>query len=34
VLTAEDMSRIDAAMPSGAASGTRYPEAAMAALNR
>ncbi len=34
VLTPEDHRRIEAAMPAGAASGTRYPEAAMAALNR
>ena len=33
-LTAEELGRIDAAMPPGAASGTRYPEWAMAALNR
>ena len=33
-LSAEDLARIDRAVPRGAASGLRYPEAAMAALNR
>ena len=33
-LSAEDLARIDRVMPAGAAAGTRYPEAAMAALNR
>jgi len=33
-LTPEELSRIDAAFPAGAASGTRYPEQAMKALNR
>ncbi|MDP2117241.1 MAG: aldo/keto reductase, partial [Brevundimonas sp.] len=34
VLTADDMARIEAAFPRGAASGHRYAEAARAALNR
>jgi aryl-alcohol dehydrogenase-like predicted oxidoreductase len=34
VLTAEDLARIEAAFPRGAASGHRYAEAARAALNR
>jgi aryl-alcohol dehydrogenase-like predicted oxidoreductase len=34
VLTSEDLSRIDAAFPAGAAKGERYPEQAMRALNR
>ncbi len=34
VLTPDDLGRIEAAMPAGAAAGTRYPEASMAALNR
>lgn len=34
VLTAKDLSRIDAAFPAGAARGERYPEQAMRALNR
>ena len=34
VLTPEELERIAAVMPAGAASGTRYPEASMAALNR
>ena len=34
VLTKEDLSRIDAAFPAGAAKGERYPEQAMRALNR
>ena len=34
VLSPEEVRRIDAAMPAGAASGTRYPEASMAALDR
>ncbi len=33
-LTAEDLARIDAVFPKGAASGTRYPEAGMKAVNR
>lgn len=33
-LTAADLERIDKALPPGIASGTRYPEAAMRALNR
>jgi len=33
-LTAEDLSRIDAAFPAGVAKGDRYPEQAMRALNR
>ena len=33
-LTAEDLRRIEEAFPHGAASGQRYPEAAMAAVNR
>ncbi len=33
-LTPADLSRIDAILPAGAASGTRYPEAGMATLNR
>jgi aryl-alcohol dehydrogenase-like predicted oxidoreductase len=33
-LTAEDLARIDAAAPRGAASGERYPEQAMQAVNR
>ena len=33
-LTPEELKRIDAILPPGAASGTRYPEAGMAALNR
>ncbi len=33
-LTPENLKRIDAVLPVGAASGTRYPEAGMAALNR
>jgi aryl-alcohol dehydrogenase-like predicted oxidoreductase len=32
-LTTEELKRIDAILPPGAASGTRYPEAGMAALN-
>jgi len=34
VLTSEDLSRIDAAFPAGAAKGERYSEQAMKALNR
>ena len=34
VMTAEDLSRIDAAFPFGAAKGERYSEQAMRALNR
>lgn len=34
VLTAEDTARIEAAFPVGAASGNRYPEPAMKAVNR
>ena len=34
VLTPEDLSRIDAMFPAGAARGERYPEQAMRALNR
>lgn len=33
-LTEEELARIDAILPPGAAAGTRYPEAGMAALNR
>lgn len=33
-LTAEDLARIDAVFPAGAASGDRYPAASMGALNR
>lgn len=33
-LTQEDLDRLDSIMPPGAASGTRYPDAAMKALNR
>lgn len=33
-LTAEDLRRLDQILPPGAASGTRYPEQAMAAVNR
>ncbi len=33
-LTAEDLARIDAAFPPGAAAGTRYPESSMGAVNR
>jgi aryl-alcohol dehydrogenase-like predicted oxidoreductase len=33
-LTLEDLARIDAIAPAGIAAGTRYPEAAMQALNR
>jgi aryl-alcohol dehydrogenase-like predicted oxidoreductase len=33
VLTAEDLARIDAVAPKGAAAGARYPEAAMAHIN-
>ena len=33
-LTPEDLQRIDEAAPKGAAAGTRYPEAAMASVNR
>ncbi len=33
-LTAEDLRRIDEIAPKGVAAGTRYPEAAMASLNR
>jgi aryl-alcohol dehydrogenase-like predicted oxidoreductase len=33
-LTPEDLKRLDAILPPGAAAGTRYPEAGMAALNR
>ena len=33
-LTDGDLDRLDAVLPPGAASGTRYPEAAMKALNR
>ena len=33
-LTDDDLRRIEAAMPAGAAAGTRYPEASMASLNR
>ena len=32
--TADELARIEAAAPQGAAAGTRYPEAAMASLNR
>ena len=32
-LSDEDMRRLDQAMPVGATSGTRYPEASMAAVN-
>ena len=34
VLTAEELARIDAVAPRGAAAGTRYPEALMSAVNR
>ncbi len=34
VLSSEDLSRIDAAFPAGAAKGDRYSEQAMRALNR
>ncbi len=34
MLSDEDMRRIDAILPPGAATGARYPEASMAALNR
>jgi len=34
VLSAQDLMRIDRALPVGSAAGTRYPEAAMKALNR
>jgi aryl-alcohol dehydrogenase-like predicted oxidoreductase len=34
VLDAADLAAIDAAFPAGAAAGTRYPEAGMAAVNR
>ena len=34
MLTPEELKRVDAILPPGAASGTRYPEAGMAALNR
>jgi hypothetical protein len=33
-LTPEDLRRIDEVAPRGAAAGNRYPEAAMAAVNR
>ena len=33
-LTADDMKRIDELLPPGAAAGPRYPQAAMASLNR
>ena len=33
-LNADDLARIDAALPQGAASGTRYPAATMASVNR
>jgi len=33
-LSAQDLMRIDRALPAGSAAGTRYPEAAMKALNR
>ena len=33
-LTAEDLARIEAVFPKGAAQGTRYPEAGMKAVNR
>lgn len=33
-LTSEDLARIDAVFPKGAAQGTRYPEAGMKAVNR
>jgi aryl-alcohol dehydrogenase-like predicted oxidoreductase len=33
-LSEEDVRRLDEAMPTGAASGTRYPEATMKSLNR
>lgn len=33
-LNADDLSRIDAVLPQGAASGTRYPAATMASVNR
>lgn len=33
-LTADDLARIDRAMPAGAASGTRYPAASMQAIDR
>lgn len=34
VLTVQDLAEIESAFPAGAASGTRYPEAAMGAVNR
>ena len=34
VLTPDDLAQLDQALPPGAAAGTRYPAAAMAALNR
>lgn len=34
VLTGEDQARIDRVLPPGAANGTRYPAAQMAALGR
>jgi hypothetical protein len=34
VLTSDDLARLDAAFPPGAAKGTRYHEQAMKALNR
>lgn len=34
MLSEEDMRRLDAILPAGAATGARYPEASMAALNR
>jgi hypothetical protein len=33
-LTPEDLREIDALVPAGMASGTRYPEAGMRAVNR
>jgi hypothetical protein len=33
-LQAADLARIDAVLPPGAASGTRYPAATMASVNR
>jgi aryl-alcohol dehydrogenase-like predicted oxidoreductase len=33
-LSPAELAEIDAALPAGAAAGTRYPEAAMQALNR
>jgi aryl-alcohol dehydrogenase-like predicted oxidoreductase len=33
-LSEDDLAKIEAAFPYGAAAGTRYPEASMAAVNR